>query len=176
VWFPEGEVWYDYFTHEKYDGGQTLDIAKDIDEMPLYVRGGHILATQPYTPRPATAALDTLVMRVYPAAGDADNSFTLYEDDGISLGYKDGKYMTTRLQYTQTGDKATVTVHPAEGAYDGQVSHRAYRLLLPALPDGSTVKVNGRKARVGRDNDKNCPAVEIARKDINDKITVEFNI
>ena len=176
VWFPEGEVWYDYFTHEKYDGGQTLDIAKDIDEMPLYVRGGHILATQPYTPRPATAALDTLVMRVYPAAGDADNSFTLYEDDGISLGYKDGKYLTTRLQYTQTGDKATVTVHPAKGAYDGQVSHRAYRLLLPALPDGSTVKVNGRKARVGRDNDKNCPAVDIARKNIYDEITVEFNI
>ena len=27
VWFPAGDVWYDYFTHERFDGGQECRIA-----------------------------------------------------------------------------------------------------------------------------------------------------
>ena len=27
VWFPTGDVWYDYFTHERFDGGQECRIA-----------------------------------------------------------------------------------------------------------------------------------------------------
>ena len=40
VWFPAGEVWYDYFTHERKEGGHTENVAKPLDEFPLYVRGG----------------------------------------------------------------------------------------------------------------------------------------
>lgn len=43
VWFPAGEVWYDYFTHEMKQGGHTADISKPLDEFPLYVRGGWVL-------------------------------------------------------------------------------------------------------------------------------------
>jgi len=35
VWFPAGEVWYDYFTHERKTGGTTENIAKPLDEFPL---------------------------------------------------------------------------------------------------------------------------------------------
>lgn len=176
VWFPAGETWYDFFTHERFDGGQTRDIVKPLDEFPMYVRGGHILPMQPYTSRPATAALDKLVLLVYPAASDADNSFTLYEDDGISDDYKDGKHATTRLQYAQSGSKATITVHPAEGSYEGQTLRRAYRVLLPALKDGAKVRVNGKKAMVTSDAQRGVPCVEIPTTAVSKKVTVEFDI
>ncbi len=176
VWFPKGEVWYDYFNHGKVDGGQTLTIEKSLDEFPLYVRGGWILPMQPYTPRPASEPLKNLVMRVYPAAGDADNTYTLYEDDGISRDYEDGGFATTRLQYTQTGDKATVTVHPAEGGYNGQVKTRAYTLQLPALKDGVTVKVNGKKAKVGTDPKHGCKTVTVAPTSVSRKVVIEYSI
>lgn len=176
VWFPAGEVWYDWFTGERHEGGHTKSIAKSIYEFPMYVRGGHILPLQPYTARPATTPLETLVMLVYPAKGDADNSFSLYEDDGLSLDYTKGKYTTTRLQYTQKGNKATVTVHPAEGGYDGQVTERAYRLLLPGIADGATVKVNGRRAKVETDPAKGMKCVNIPSTRINRPVTVEFGI
>lgn len=174
VWFPAGEVWYDYFTHRKFAGGQTLTISKGLDEFPMYIRGGHILPMQPYSSRPATASLDKLVMLVYPAAGDADNSFELYEDDGISDAYQRGEYATTRLQYVQKGNKAIVTVHPVEGSYDGQVKDRAYKLLLPGLKQDTKVTVNGRKAKLSIDEEKNVPCVEISKRSISKKVVIEY--
>ncbi len=176
VWFPSGETWYDYFTHEKIDGGQTLSISKTLDEFPMYLKGGWILPTQPYTSRPATADLTTLVMRVYPATGDVSNTYSLYEDDGLTLDYQKGVYATTDLTYTQKGNKATVTVAPTQGDYPGLVKKRDYRLLLPGLKDASSVKVNGKKARIETDSDKNCPVVVVPATDIRKAVTITYDI
>lgn len=176
VWFPDGETWYDYFTHEKFDGGQTLQISKPLDEFPLYVRGGWILPMQPYTPRPASAPLNTLVMRVYPAGRDADNTFQLYEDDGISLDYQKGIYATTGLQYIQKGNKATVKVHPAKGSYPGQVTKRGYRLQLPLADGQEKVRVNGKKVKPSYDESAKCYVIDIKPVSVSKPVVIEFDI
>ena len=99
-----------------------------------------MLPMQPYTPRPASTPLTTLVMRVYPSAGDADNTYTLYEDDGVTRDYEQGAYATTQLNYRRTGRVTTVTVRPTAGSYEGQVVKRAYRLQLPAASSGRLFK------------------------------------
>lgn len=176
VWFPAGETWYDYFNHTRMDGGTTATVEKPLEEFPLYVRGGWVLPMQPYTPRPATAPLETLVMRVYPSASDADNSFELYEDDGISLDYQKGINAKTRLQYTQQGNKATITVHPTDGSYPGMVTKRAYIAQLPGLASGATVRVNGRKTKTGFDREAGCPTVEIPATHVSKPIKIEYEL
>ena len=176
VWFPAGEVWYDYFTHEKKDGGQTENIAKPLDEFPLYVRGGWVLPMQPYTPRPASTDLSHLVMRVYPSDRDVDNTFTLYEDDGISLDYQKGVYATTALRYSQVGDLATVVVNPAVGDYPGQVKRRSYTLQLPALKDGTKVKVNGKNAKVVYDDKTGCHTVAVPATSVDRTVTIQYTL
>ncbi|MBL8521246.1 MAG: glycoside hydrolase family 31 protein [Betaproteobacteria bacterium] len=44
VYFPTGETWFDFFTGERMDGGQVKRVAKPIDQLPVYGRGGHALA------------------------------------------------------------------------------------------------------------------------------------
>lgn len=175
VWFPKGEVWYDYFTGERFDGGQTQDISKPLDEFPLYVRGGHILAMQPYTSRPATTPLTKLELTAYPAGGDTDNTFELYEDDGISLDYTKGKYSVTKLNYSQKGNKVTITVNPAEGAYDGFIEKRSYKVCIPKADVKAGVKVNGKKRRVSVDK-SGIPVIEIPETDVRKKVMVEYSI
>ena len=174
VWFPAGDVWYDFFTHERVDGGQVRRIAKPLDEFPLYVRGGWVLPMQPYTPRPASTPLTTLVMRVYPASGDADNTYTLYEDDGLTRDYERGLYATTELNYRRQGEVTTITIRPASGSYEGQVPQRAYRLQLPAMGEIRRVKVNGRAARISYDTQLECPTVEVPATDIRKEIRIEI--
>ena len=72
-------------------------------------------------------------MHVYPAGRNANNTYTLYEDDGITLDYEKGASATTRLQYTEKGSRHSVVVFPAQGTYKGQISHRAYRVELAAF-------------------------------------------
>ena len=176
VWFPKGEVWYDFFTGERHEGGTTKDIEKPLDEFPMYVRGGWVLPMQPYTPRPATARLETLVMRVYPAAGDADNTFTLYEDDGVSLDYENGACATTPLTYSQKGNAARVTVGATDGSYKGQTLRRAYRLLLPGLAAGTKVKVDGRKRALAVDDATGLPCLDVPARDIRRPLIVEYTL
>ena len=174
VWFPAGDVWYDYFTHERFDGGQECRIAKPLEEFPLYVRGGWVLPMQPYTPRPASTPFTTLVLRVYPSAGDADNTYTLYEDDGLSRDYERGIHATTELNYRRAGDVTTVTVRPAVGSYRGQEPRRAYRLQLPAAGEFRRVKVNGRTVKPVSDGQLGCPVIEIPSTDIRKEVKIEI--
>lgn len=166
VWFPKNKsekaeeaVWYDFFTHESHEGGQTKTISKDLNSFPLYVKAGCPLPMQPYTDRPATAPLTTLILRTYPSAVGGSGEFTLYEDDGISLNYEKGAYAKTKLQYSRTeikGKKASViTIAAAQGRYKGQVMQRNYRLELPVITPKSAV-CNGKKLKPVWDKKLNC--------------------
>ena len=174
VWFPRGENWFDFFNHQRYEGGQTLNIEKSLMEFPMYVKGGWVLPMQPYTRRPATTPLETLVMRVYPAGCTADNVYTLYEDDGITLDYEKGASATTRLQYIEKGNRRMVVVHPAQGNYKGQVNKRAYRLQLAGFGKIDNVKVNGRKVATTYDANLKLNIVDIASTSIRERVTIEF--
>ena len=182
VWFPKNKnekaneaVWYDFFTHERHEGGQTKTISKDLNSFPLYVKAGCPLPMQPYTDRPATAPLTTLILRTYPSAVGGSGEFTLYEDDGISLDYEKGAYAKTKLQYSRTeikGKKASViTVAPAQGRYKGQVMQRNYRLELPCITPKSAV-CNGKKLKPVWDEKLNCWVVTTPTFSIEDEVKV----
>ncbi|MDR0834692.1 MAG: glycoside hydrolase family 31 protein [Candidatus Symbiothrix sp.] len=132
VWFPPKAVWYDIFTNEKYEGGQTIEVKKDIYSTPLFVKGGTPLPMQPYTQRAASVP-DTIVLRCYPGIVGETGSYELYEDDGISQDYKNGAYRLTKLSYTQqTANKAVINVEKMSGkGYKGEPKNRIYKVVLP---------------------------------------------
>lgn len=176
VWFPDNELWFDFFTHECQEGGAKKEVTKDLEQFPLFVKGGWILPMQPYTARPASEPLNTLVMRVYPTQSDVCNTFTLYEDDGMTLDYLEGHYVTTDLTYRQNGKKACVSVHPSKGSYDGMVKSRGYRLQLPTVKDGTKVLVNGRPGRSSFDNELKCLIVEVDELPVEQRVDIEYVI
>jgi alpha-glucosidase (family GH31 glycosyl hydrolase) len=138
VWFPEGQ-WYQYFTGEKYEAPVSAVAASDINEFPLFVRGGVPLPEQPYVERPATAPLTHLVLRCFPGADKKTGTSSLYEDDGISDDYTKGGLATTALSYSRDGSKITVKVAPAQGMYKGQPAKRSYTVILPNTKKGTLV-------------------------------------
>merc|ERR1711974_165436 len=40
VYFPKGSNWYDYYTGEKFEGGQTKTVQLNANTIPTYVRAG----------------------------------------------------------------------------------------------------------------------------------------
>ncbi|MFT3785477.1 MAG: glycoside hydrolase family 31 protein [Tepidisphaeraceae bacterium] len=143
VWFPPGDAWFNLYTGEHYEGGTEQLVAADIDESPLYMRAGVPLPMRPYSNRPTTAPLDTLVLRCYPGAEGKTGTFTLYEDDGVSVGYTRGASATTKLSYTYANGTVTIRVEPTEGKYDGQLEQRAITVELPATAKASSVSADG---------------------------------
>jgi alpha-glucosidase/alpha-D-xyloside xylohydrolase len=86
VYLPEG-TWYDWWTGKTTAGKRWIERRVDLATLPLYVRAGAIVPLDPvrqYTAQPVT---DPTTLRVFPGA---NGTFTLYDDDGQGLGYRDG--------------------------------------------------------------------------------------
>lgn len=130
VWFPNDADWYDFFTDERHIGGSVKNITKDIFTFPLFVKGGNILPMQPYNRRPTSTQLNKVVLKVYPGHEGDNNTFILYEDDGVTKQYENGAYAKTPLTYTQHNGKITITIGATIGSYKGQLSSRSYELQL----------------------------------------------
>lgn len=150
VWFPAG-TWYNQFTGERYAGGTDALVAADINEFPLYVRGGVPLPMQPYQPRMGTAPLNTLRVRCYPGADGLTGRSTLYEDDGVTTAYERGQSATTPLSYSRHGSVMTVTVGAARGYYAGQPARRTLVIELPDTARATEATLNGRRLAVAYD-------------------------
>ena len=160
VWFPKGktldslnspkagqseDTWYDFFDSTPYKGGTKAIVKKGIDEFPLFVKGGYLLPMQPYTERPASTPLTHLILKAWPGADGSDNSYTLYEDDGLTTDYLKGNYATTELIYKRTGNKILLTIAPTKGTYTGQPQNRSYTFELAGIKEiGEVSDISGK--------------------------------
>jgi alpha-glucosidase (family GH31 glycosyl hydrolase) len=151
VYLPAG-VWYDFWTGERFQGGQSVTVATPLDTIPLFVRGGAIVSLGPVMQRTDERPLDDLELLIFPGdepSGD-DVAFDLYEDDGHSQQYRAGAHGLTNLRATFTDARATIGVQPTQGTYAGQLDARTLRLnvWLAAAPVRVRVSRNGTDVNV----------------------------
>lgn len=175
VWFPPGDTWYNMLTGEKFTGGRTNVVSADINEFPIFARGGIPLPLQPYQERPGTAALKTLRVRCYPGSDGQTGQYTLYEDDGRSKAYEKGAHARTPLRYTRNGDHITIHVGPTEGQYQGQPTTRAYEIELPNTRKATLASVDGKSAAVQYDQELGINRISIPARAIGDAVTIEID-
>jgi alpha-D-xyloside xylohydrolase len=95
VYLPAGSDWYDYWTDQRLQGGQTIVADARIDTLPLFVKAGSIVPlgsdVQSGQERQTIASV-----RIYPGA---NGSFTLFQDDGRTYGYEKGGGSITKLTW-----------------------------------------------------------------------------
>ncbi len=174
VWFPAGCNWYSLFTGKAYEGGKTATVSSPLEESPVFVKGGWPLPLQPVRERMASAPLDTLVIRCYPGQNGDRNTYTLYEDDGITLDYQKGQYATTALTYQKKDAETSVQIASTQGKYDGQEKQRAYRIELPGVKVSSKISVNGKKVRARYSEDIQGIVIPIKKTDIRKEIRIRI--
>ena len=105
VYLPRGAKWYDFWTEEVFEGGQTVTAVAPLDRIPVFVRAGSILPmlcedkiSGAWLNREENRAMDEIdEIRVYTGA---DGHFTYYCDDGDGYGYKKGEYCRVQMQYS----------------------------------------------------------------------------
>ena len=117
VYLPAGAEWFNYWTDQRVQGGQTITVQAPIDTLPLFVRAGSILPEG--SPIESTDQAQSITkVRVYPGA-DAD--FSLYDDDGHSYEYEKNGGKVTRMHWDDAAGKLSHTGVTAWTAPDDQV-------------------------------------------------------
>ena len=133
-YLPKGAAWYDFWTGQRYSGGQSVTLQTSFDRVPMFVRAGSILPLGPEMQYVGEKPWDNLEMRVYPGA---DAQFTLYEDEGDGYNYEKGAYTT--ILFSWNDRSRTLTIGDRKGQYPGMLQSRQFTVVLP---DGTTKTVS----------------------------------
>ncbi|WP_066191768.1 discoidin domain-containing protein [Gracilibacillus timonensis] len=145
IYLPDEEqVWIDYFTGDQYQGGGVIDnFEAPLWKTPVFVKNGAII---PMTPdNNSTNQLDGSENRIFDIYPSGTSSFTLYEDDGKSLDYKNGQNTRTKITSEVHDGQVIITVGTAQGkGYDGMVKNRGTEFLV-----NTRVKPNNIVAQAG---------------------------
>jgi alpha-glucosidase len=139
VYLPAG-VWIDFWTDAVYTGPRSLAVPAPLDSLPLFIRQGAILPLAPGMQYSWERPLDPLTLEVYRGA---DGSFTLYEDDGETTGYRTGAYVLTPFQVTESAGALTCLGGEVQGSFAGHPAERAYLLNIHHQPEVHIVTWNG---------------------------------
>ena len=96
VILPQGK-WYDFYTGKFAGEGEVITVTPGLDIIPVYVKDGGIIPMMPAVTKISTEKLPVEI-RVY---GQKESSYNLYDDDGVSFDYENGKFVRVVLKVSK---------------------------------------------------------------------------
>ena len=158
VWLPEGR-YTDIFTGRIYRGGRKIRMSRDMSSVPVLAVSGAIIPLDGRAEGNDCGNPDKLCVWLYRGNG----SFTLYEDDGETLEYKDGKYAETLIKSVENGSDFSVEVKPAVGEISVIPERRDYRFELRDIVSAQDISAcsNGDKMDFVIEKGENVLAVSV---------------
>ncbi len=140
VWLPEG-TWFEACTGEKLEGGKSYMRSFGKTDIPYYYKAGAVIPNYPHVMN-VKKLPDNLILQFIPGN---EGTFSLYEDQNDTEGYRDDICAFTTITQSTEGKKSTYTIQPSVGSFDGMQMERSYTLRLLYVGEPKAVTVNGNK-------------------------------
>ncbi len=140
AWLPEG-TYFDFFTGLRYNGERTMNLYRSIYDIPVLVQTGTILplTSKQEACQNGVALPIQLEIQVF---GGADGRFALYEDDGISDNFIDGKFTITDFNLCWRQENETrFTITPGVDPANIMPRQRQYTICFRGVCDTDSVQV-----------------------------------
>lgn len=150
VWIPPGE-WTHWFSGRTYRGPSEAIVLSSLDELPLFVRGGGIVAAGPRRMTSATAPTDPLILHIFP--GESGET-RVYDDDGGTIGYQADQFAWLPVRHAMEGDTRRIVIGPVQGRFPGMRSERPIEIRLRDVWPAETVIVGGQPLAVAADSSR----------------------
>ncbi len=87
IYLPEGR-WIHYWTFEEFTGKCEHRIPISIEDLPIFIRKGAVIPTQPVLEYMGQKPVDELILKIFRGENGTATSISIYEDDGVSMEYK----------------------------------------------------------------------------------------
>ena len=134
---PEG-VWYDFKTGKKFIGNKKYVSFYNIENYPVFVKAGSIIPLSGVNDLMSIEPPKELEIHIFPGQS---NSYNLYEDDGITENYKNGKFVVTNIDYNYLNNNYTLIIRAVEGKSDLLFLKRDYKIRFRNTKEATSVKV-----------------------------------
>lgn len=159
MYLPKGK-WYNFYNDQQEDGGKEKIIEVSLHRLPVFIKESSIIPMQSLVQTTASMPTDTLVIHFY--KGSVSNSYTFYEDDGISFENEKGMFYKRAIQYNAVENQLRFAKPEGQSAskfknialvlhgfgslkeiningIQTSILHSNYNFLSPNAPNGSEV-------------------------------------
>jgi alpha-glucosidase len=129
VYLPLGpSTWVDFHSGMHHAAGAVATVPAPLERAPMLVPAGAMI---PMTDSENYAMLHdepSRQLRVFPAAAAGVSSFTLYEDDGLTLGYREGQFAEVAFELTSNATDVNLCAR-VEGRW--KLPYQTIRVVFP---------------------------------------------
>jgi alpha-D-xyloside xylohydrolase len=139
IYLPVPASWFDFWTGEKFTGGQTITVSAPLEKLPLFVKEGSIVPMGKIMEYATEKAADTIELRIYPGAS---GEFRYYEDENDNYNYENGKYATIDFNWNDT--QKELTVSDTKGSFEGMLKNRVFNIVIVKQNHGTGEQVTGK--------------------------------
>ncbi len=141
AYFPAGR-WLDFWSGAVVEGPGRHPLSWPAQcGGGLYLREGSIVPLGPVMQYRGERPLDAIELLIFP--GRDHSEFTLYEDDGSSLSYRQGAAAQTPVTVTPAKGTLTVQLGERRGRFEGMCPTRTWSLRLALAKAPGAVTVDG---------------------------------
>ena len=117
---------------------------RDIENFPVLAKAGAIIPMSKNDTINDCSNPDALEILVY----RGNNTFTLYEDDGDTLSYRDGAYLKTPFTVSEDGSKLAFAFGKGEGDPSVVPEKREFAIMFKDVAKADiSVKINGKSGK-----------------------------
>lgn len=142
TYLPENKAgWYDMATAKWYEGGQQITTPVSIESIPLFAKGGSIIAMG--QDKQSTADKTNQPTDIYVFGGD-DATFELYEDEGTNYNYENGKFSKIKFQWND--HKKLLTIEDRNGSFEGMHKERIF--IIHVGKETQTIEYKGKRTNI----------------------------
>ncbi len=125
-YMPEG-MWYDFVTGKKFPGDKYYVSFFKEEDYPVFVKAGAIIPLGYNDNLNDTNPPKNMEINIFPGKS---NTYTLYEDDGISNLYDMGYYLTSSIEYNYMPNNFTVIIRALDGKSSIVPDERNYKIVF----------------------------------------------
>jgi alpha-glucosidase len=138
VYLPN-DVWFDFWTGERFEGGDHVLADAPLERIPLFVRAGALIPMgrerQSIGPGDDEGEVQ---LHVWPGHS---GGLQWYEDDGATMQHESGRFHRRSVTHTGRGRRQTLRFEKASGLFASRV--RSWRLVVWNAAAKSKVKIGG---------------------------------
>ena len=139
-------TWYNYWTDEVYEGGQTVTVDAPLAQIPMFIRAGAVIPFYPVIQHTGEQ-VDLITLHVYFKEGRAKSTF--YEDKGEEFDHLRHNYRKAKFE-VQGSLQGMGIIQIIEGKF--KPTFEQYKIVFHGIPfEIKTCEVDGMTLNIAED-------------------------
>ena len=134
---PDG-TWYDLVTGKKFPGNKKYVSFFKEEDYPVFAHSGSIIPFSNRSDYNNIGLPTDLEIQIFPGAS---NTYTLYEDDGITSLYHQGYFLKTSIDYNYLRNNYTVIIRSIDGKSGIAPERRNYKMVFRNTKKAESVTI-----------------------------------